>query len=213
MNFPGFTDEDFNVFTLDGLDNRMNGIKQVLRPKLEHLGSYFSPLLSTLSGDEMFYHVAKHARRTVNPPKDTWVAWAANKRGYKMLPHFQVGLWRTHLFVWFAIIYEAQARVQFAKSMLTRATEIHQMVPNHFYWSWDHMRPEEILHQSLTIPDLEEAFVKLRDTKKAEVLCGILIDRDDPILRQPDALVYKIEETLKILLPLYKISQDTIFTR
>ena len=37
-------------------------------------------------------HVAKHARRSVNPPIDTWVAFAPNKRGYKMLPHFQIGL-------------------------------------------------------------------------------------------------------------------------
>ena len=37
-----------------------------------------------------FYpHVAKHARRSVNPPKDTWVAFATSKRGYKMLPHFK----------------------------------------------------------------------------------------------------------------------------
>ena len=51
--------------------------------------------------------MAKHARRTVNPPKDSWVAFAPYKRGYKSLPHFQIGLWRTHLFIVLVIIYEA----------------------------------------------------------------------------------------------------------
>ncbi|WP_397261357.1 DUF1054 family protein [Peribacillus simplex] len=32
--------------------------------------------MSVLTGDEMYPHVAKHARRKVNPPNDTWVAFA-----------------------------------------------------------------------------------------------------------------------------------------
>jgi hypothetical protein len=37
------------------------------------------------------------------------LAFANSKRGYKKLPHFQIGLWDTHMFVWFAIIYECLA--------------------------------------------------------------------------------------------------------
>src|SRR5699024_11327687 len=57
-------------------------------------------------GSDMHLHIAKHARRTVNPPNDTWMAIAGNKRGYKKHPHFQVGLWDDHLFIWLAYIYE-----------------------------------------------------------------------------------------------------------
>src|SRR4029453_11001355 len=39
-------------------------------------------------------HVAKHMRRTVNPPDDTWVAFAADKRGYKKHCHFKVAVSR-----------------------------------------------------------------------------------------------------------------------
>ncbi len=108
--FSGFHQEDFDVFAIDGLDQRMDAIKTIVRPKLEALGHHFAPVLSLKTGDEMFFHVAKHARRTVNPPKDTWVAWANDKRGYKKHPHFQIGLWQTHLFVWYAVIYEALKR-------------------------------------------------------------------------------------------------------
>ena len=91
MEFGGFTNEDFDVFLIDGLEARMDALKTTIRPKLEQLGAYYAPSLSALTGDEMFVHVAKHARRTINPPKDTWVAFANNPRGYKMLPHFQIG--------------------------------------------------------------------------------------------------------------------------
>ena len=64
--------------------------------------------------------------RTVNPPNDTWVAFAANKRGYKMMPHFQIGLWETHLFVWFAVIYEAPNKAEFGKRLEEKAEVINK---------------------------------------------------------------------------------------
>jgi uncharacterized protein YktB (UPF0637 family) len=38
--------------------------------------------------------VARHARRTVNPPDDTWVAFAPDRRGYKKHCHFKVAVSR-----------------------------------------------------------------------------------------------------------------------
>jgi uncharacterized protein YktB (UPF0637 family) len=38
--------------------------------------------------------VAKHARRTVNPPDDTWVAFGPDLRGYKKHCHFKVAVSR-----------------------------------------------------------------------------------------------------------------------
>src|SRR3954462_14851465 len=116
MDFGGFTTEDFNVFLIDGLEARMEALKNTIRPKLEQLGEYFAPTISAITDDEMFIHVAKHARRTINPPKDTWVAFSNNSRGYKMLPHFQIGMWNTHLFIWFAVIYEAPQKNVIAES-------------------------------------------------------------------------------------------------
>ena len=97
MSSLRFTEEDFSTFTIEGLDARMERLKDTVRPKLKALGEHFAPTLSALTGDEMFLHVAKHARSSVNPPDDSWVAFANNKRGYKKLPHFQIGLWETHV--------------------------------------------------------------------------------------------------------------------
>lgn len=43
MEFKNFTNEDFDVFLIDGLEARMEALKETIRPKLEFLGQYFSP--------------------------------------------------------------------------------------------------------------------------------------------------------------------------
>ncbi|KKK39705.1 hypothetical protein WQ57_03170 [Mesobacillus campisalis] len=206
MTFSGFTDKDFEVFTIDGLDERMEALKQHIRPKLEELGSHFTPQLSSLVGDEMYYHVAKHARRTKNPPNDTWVAFAANPRGYKMMPHFQIGLWETHLFVWFALIYEAPNKEKFGKLLERNADTIFSQTPEDFVWSTDHTKPDVIPQSGLSKDELLSLFNRLQTVKKAEILCGYQIPRDKAITLSSDELIEKIEVVFKTLLPLYKLA-------
>jgi uncharacterized protein YktB (UPF0637 family) len=207
MQFTGFSQEDFNVFHIEGLDDRMEGIKASIRPKLEWLGEQFAPALSVLTGDEMFYHVAKHARRTKNPPKDTWVAFAANKRGYKMLPHFQIGLWDTHVFITFAIIYEAPIKESFGTALLHHTQEIERIIPSHFVWSKDHTQPEALPMADLKTEDLQELFTRLKTVKKAEVLCGVHIPAAEAMTMTKEEWLSVIEHTFHTLFPLYKLAQ------
>ncbi|GBF11084.1 YktB family protein [Tepidibacillus infernus] len=206
MNFVGFSNLDFDVFQIDGLEPRMEGIKQYIRPKLELIGQEMAPYLSVLTGQEMFYHVAKHARRTKNPPNDTWVAFAPSKRGYKAFPHFQVGLWSTHLFIWFALIYEAPYKKEFGENLVNHLTEIFSSIPSEFAWSMDHTKPEVLPHKDLTKEELFQMAEKLKKVKKAELLCGITIDRNDPILTNKEQLFQKIENTFETLMPLYQLA-------
>jgi len=205
MDFNGFTNEDFDVFLIDGLEPRMEALKERIRPKLEALGDYFSPVLTSLTNDEMFVHVAKHARRTINPPKDTWVALANNPRGYKMLPHFQIGLWNTHLFIWFAIIYEAPNKPEFGVRLAKKITKLYKETPKDFVWSLDHMRPETFVHRNLGKAELLTFFEKLQTVKKAEILCGYTINREDVVKMDGNELRQKIEEVFQTVAPLYKL--------
>ena len=204
-NFQGFNKEDFEVFQIEGLEPRMEALIERIRPKLNYLGQYFAQELSILTGEEIFPHVAKHARRTINPPKDTWVAFAPNKRGYKMMPHFQIGLWGTHLFVWYAVIYEAPSKTEVGKRMLQNVSVISQQVPNHFVWSVDHMQPESTPHEELSKEDLEKMFIRLQTVKKAELLCGIQIPLEEAVKMSGDELINTIHHTFETLLPLYKL--------
>ena len=47
-----------------------------------------------LAGRPVYVHVAKHARRTVNPPPETWAAFSHEARGYKKTPHFALAVSR-----------------------------------------------------------------------------------------------------------------------
>src|SRR5262245_26828387 len=94
MSFSGFKASDFKVFDIPGFKPRMEAIKTQIRPKLEAVGRELLPDVTRIGGGEAFAHVAKHARRTVNPPNDTWVAFALDRRGYKKHCHFKVAVSR-----------------------------------------------------------------------------------------------------------------------
>lgn len=207
MTFNGFNAQDFNVFQTDGLEERMDQIINQIRPKLEALGNKYAEELTALTGEEMFYHVAKHARRTVNPPKDTWVAFAPNKRGYKMLPHFQIGLWETHVFIWFALIYESPIKDSYGKVFLKNINKIKKNIPNDFVWSDDHMKPESYTHREVKKERLEEMAIRLSTVKKAELLCGVRIEKDKAVKMSEDDWYNRFTETFKTLLPLYNLKK------
>lgn len=206
MSNSFFTNDDFHVFQIDGLDERMDALRTTIRPKLEELGNHFAPTLSILTGNEMFAHVAKHARRTINPPKDTWVAFASNKRGYKMLPHFQIGLWESHIFIWFAVIYEAPNKSEFGKVLEDHVNILYEETPQNYVWSTDHTKPESIEHRSLSKEDLKNLFIRLQTVKKAEILCGLHITKEDAVKMKSEEFLSTIEAVFQKLIPLYKLS-------
>ena len=206
MNFSGFNSRDFDVFQIPGLEPRMEMLIERVRPKLEALGVELAPYLTELCGEEMFVHVAKHARRTVNPPIDTWVAWGTSKRGYKALPHFEVGMFDSHVFVIFAVIYESPNKITFAEALERELDEVRRNLPGEFYWSMDHMAPHGTLHKDMKSEDYDKIITKLKTVKKAEVMCGLRIERDDPVAADGEQLLETIRSTFKTLLPLYRMS-------
>ena len=206
MNFTGFTADDFDVFLVPGLENRMEVLIERVRPKLATLGAEIAPYISALCGEEMFVHVAKHARRTVNPPIDTWVAWAANKRGYKALPHFEVGMFESHLFIIFAIIYESPNKTVFADNLEKKLSVIKSKLPKGYYWSTDHMNPDGTPHAQMDQESFNLLISKLKQVKKAEVMCGLRIPREDASSLNGDKLIKTVQETFETLLPLYRMA-------
>jgi uncharacterized protein YktB (UPF0637 family) len=203
MQFEGFTKHDFDTFNIEGLEARMQAIEERIRPKFRIIGQSLTDDLSASLGREMFLHIAKHARRTVNPPKDTWLAIASNKRGYKQHPHFQIGLFDDHVFIWLAFIYELPNKTEIAKTFLKNLPTIKKTVPNDFVVSLDHTKKEAISMEEI---DLKAALERFRDVKKAEFLIGRHIDANDPILSDGNAFMNIAKETFETLIPLYKLA-------
>lgn len=198
-----FTQHDFDTFKIEGLAERMEAIQTRIQPNFRNIGEALIDDMTALVGSEMFVHIAKHARRTVNPPNDTWMAFAGNKRGYKKHPHFQVGLWDDHLFIWLAFIYELPNKTNMASTFLHHIDEVDKLIPDNFVISLDHMKKDAIKKTDI---DLEQTLTRFHDVKKEEFLVGRHIKPSDPILQDEEALLAFIKETYQTLIPIYRMS-------
>ncbi|AOV08392.1 YktB family protein [Sporosarcina ureilytica] len=196
-----WTADDFDVFTIDGLANRMGALQTLVQPKFEILGRHFADRLSARGRDEFFPHVAKHARRTVNPPTDSWVAIAPSKRGYKALPHFQIGLWNTHLFIIIAVIYENPDKKGIAERLELNTNKL-LALPDTFIVSGDHMKPDA---QYISQENLEKLLTRLQSVKKAEFLVGRHLTKEDATKMSEKQFITFAKETVERLLPIYDV--------
>jgi uncharacterized protein YktB (UPF0637 family) len=203
MTTPFFTKEDFHIFKIEGLDDRMTAIQERIQPKFKKVGDELAEDLSALLGQEMFLHIARHARRKVNPPNDTWLAIAGNKRGYKQHPHFQIGLFDDHVFIWLAFIYELPQKTNIAKTFLNNLDTIKQTIPGDYVISLDHMKKDAVLLEKI---NLTESLERFHDVKKAEWLIGRHIAANAPVLKDETEFYKLAKETFETLIPLYKLS-------
>ncbi|GKV67668.1 UPF0637 protein YktB [Sporosarcina sp. NCCP-2716] len=198
-----WTESDFGVFETPGLEARMTALQERIQPKFAMLGERYAPILSAWGKGEFFAHVAKHARRTVNPPRDSWVAFAPAKRGYKALPHFQIGLWGTHLFIILAVIYEnpdkkgISERLQHDVKLLTG-------LPGDYIVSGDHMKPGADSIHDAGEEGILKLLERLHDVKKAEFLVGRHLPAEEAVRMTESEFLSYADRTFETLLPVYE---------
>jgi uncharacterized protein YktB (UPF0637 family) len=154
----------------------------------------------------MHVHIARHARRKVNPPKDTWMAFCHNKRGYKQHPHFQIGLFDDHAFMWFALIYELPEKRKIAADYLRKIDTVRRTIPKDYVLSFDHMQKDAVQAGSLTKAALQKELERFRDVQKVELLVGRHIMADDPAVKDGETFVRMAKETFTALMPLYRLA-------
>ncbi|ARJ51544.1 YktB family protein [Staphylococcus lutrae] len=197
-----FKPKDFKVFQIEGLEARMTGIEAQIRPQLYALGDYFTDYLETVTGETFYAHVAKHARRTVNPPKDTWVAFATNKRGYKMMPHFQIGLFEDHLFVMYGVMHEDQQKAEDVKVFESRLDTLLQL-PDDFQISLDHTQPKKSRIQEMSKDEIKKAIHRAKNVKKGEFFVARAITPQSEHLKSDRRFIAFLEDTFEHLLKFY----------
>ena len=193
MPIMRLTEEDFGLFLIDGFEERMAALKTTLRPKLVALGNHFSPELSMITGQEMYPHVAKHARRKTNPPNDSWVAFSANPRGYKMMPHFQLTFWHSHLLIQWGMIYEAKNKREFSEQFTSHLHNIRENIPGDYHLFKDHMKPEGAPLNGLTDEEALAYAKRLNEIKKGELMIGKVIPKSEAVRMEP----HVFHETVK----------------
>ncbi|WP_088808683.1 MULTISPECIES: YktB family protein [Listeria] len=198
----GFTKKEFKAMRTPGLANRMEAIQTDIQPKFKALGEELTGFLSDALNTEMHLHIARHARRSVNPPDSTWLAICADKRGYKKHPHFQVGLYGDYVFIWLAFIYENEDRDQIASRFLAHQA-MFEALPDGFSLSKDHTVSTTF---ALNKKELKSALERFRDVKKGEFLVGKIYSENSAVLRSEKAFIEEAEDVLRALIPLYKLA-------
>lgn len=193
-----FKDTDFNVFDDPTLDGRMDGIRNVIDPTFEEFAEKALPILA-VDGQEWYAHVAKHIMRKTNPVDNTWVAFAPNKRGYKMMPHFEMGMWADHVYLYLAV--EENMKPKQTEEIVPKLRNVAGLVeklPSEFLISQQHM-----INATVPLDQYEATVDRFEKVKSAEVLVGVRMNRGDNRFGT-DHMEKDLLKALEALLPIYE---------
>jgi uncharacterized protein YktB (UPF0637 family) len=208
MPSAAFGAADFKVFDVDGFEARMAQIRTRIRPKLETLGRSLAPPLARSLGGETFAHVAKHARRTVNPPDDTWVAFAPDRRGYKKHCHFKVAVSRRCVRFLFEIGPEHADKTRWAAAWKKNAGKLAPVLRRMKGLAWFKNEHDET--PAAALADLTpEALVAMADEivrrRDGQLVLGRVVSAEEAA-RWTDAQYRTAAlETFRALVPLYRL--------
>lgn len=207
MPFAGWEVEDFEAVRVPGFEARMAALRARVRPKLETLAVALAPELSTLAGEPLYPHVARHARRTVNPPDTTWCSWSRNPRGYKKHPHFQLGIWPDHLFLQAGVIREAPFRPHLARLLEADGARLLQELPPGYFWKTDHTEPRGASAAELRATGTDRFAAALRRQSSGGWLVGADIERDEALALSPPAFAGWVRAVAARLVPAYRLAR------
>jgi uncharacterized protein YktB (UPF0637 family) len=208
MPSAAFGPADFKVFDVKGFQPRMGGIRTRIRPKLETLGRSLGPALARSLGGETFAHVAKHARRTVNPPDDTWVAFGPDKRGYKKHCHFKVAVSRHTVRFLFEVGPEHADKKRWAAAWKKNAGKLSPVLRR--MKDLAHFKNEHDETPAAALSDMTpEALVELADeimrTRDGQLVLGRVVTADEAARWTEAQYRTAALETFRALLPLYRL--------
>jgi uncharacterized protein YktB (UPF0637 family) len=208
MPSASFNSTDFKVFDVKGFNSRMGEIRARVRPKLEALGHGLAPGVSRATGGQTHAHVARHARRTVNPPDDTWVAFGPDARGYKKHCHFKVAVSRNTVRFLFEVGPEHAEKKRWAAAWKKNAPRLGPVLRRVRGLAW--FKDEHDEEPAAPLADLStERLVELADeltrTRDGQLVLGRVIGAAEAA-RWTDAQ-YRMAalETFRALAPLYRL--------
>jgi uncharacterized protein YktB (UPF0637 family) len=208
MAFPGFTPADFKVFDIEGFKPRMEAIKTRIRPKLEAIGRDLLPDVARIAGDQAFAHVARHARRTVNPPNDTWVAFALDKRGYKKHCHFKVAVSRGAVRFLFEAGPEHAGKKRWASAWKRQGPKLAPVLRRAKGLAWFKNEHDDA-PAAILADQPPEHVARLGDeltrTRDGQVVLGRSVPAQEAARWKPRDYARAARETFQLLAPLYRI--------
>ena len=208
MPSSAFYAADFKVFEETGFKARMSGIRERLRPKLEAVGRSLGQGVGRAAGGEVFAHVAKHARRTVNPPDDTWVAFGPSARGYKKHSHFKVAVSRHAVRFLFEIGPEHEDKKRWAaawKKNAPRLAPVLRRVNGLAWFKNEHDEEPASALADLSSEQLAQLGDELTRTRDGQLVLGRVIQSAEAARWTEAQYRDAALETFRALAPLYRL--------
>ena len=208
MAFEGFTAKDFQVFAIPDFVGRMAAIRRQIQPELFALVEELSPKLRVLVGSEIFPHVAKHMRRTVNPPDDTWVAFGPEKRGYKKAQHFKIAISRHCVRFLFEVGPEYADKARWAKTWQREAGRLAAALKKGSGLGWyknEHDEDPAAILASLSSREIGGLAGELTRRKNGQLVFGRRLDQAKALRQTPQGFERAALATFSGLAPLYRL--------
>jgi uncharacterized protein YktB (UPF0637 family) len=208
MPLTAFSTADFKIFDVKDFHPRMQELRARVRPKLEALGHSLAPAIKRATGGETFAHVAKHARRTVNPPADTWVAFAADRRGYKKHPHFKVAVSRHCVRFLFEVGPEHADKKRWAAAWRKSAPQVGPVLRRVKGLAWfknEHDEDAAAPLSDLTAEQLAELADELTRTRDGQLVVGRAVPAAEAAQWTEAQYREAALETFRALAPLYRL--------
>lgn len=204
--FEGFEPEDFAVFTAPDLDERMPLLRQRITPKLKLLAAGLRDRMSDVAEETMFPHVALHLRRSVNPPVETWAAFARNARAYKPFVHYRAGLSVDKFKVTVFVEDYADDKLLFARNLARNASGIAAWCKAHptiHAYDIPDRNGEPSSGHNLTAAALRRFATRLQNVKGQHARFAIAFDKSHPVVGSGPQCIDTVLEAARQLRPLY----------
>ena len=210
-----FKEDDFKVFDIQEFKGRMASILTRIRPKLTSIGEELAPKLSALVDCPLYVHVAKHARRIVNPPEDTWAAFGSNRRGYKKDVHFKFAVSRHCVRLLFEAGPEYYAKPEWVRGWYQEFREVANGLRGHKNLSWfknEHDEAPAIRLADLSPADLRRLPEDLtrRKNGSGQFVLGIRVDAGEFLALKPKQVENLAIKTFEPLAPLFHIHEARV---
>jgi len=206
MAAPIFVVGDFRVFEIPDFAGRMRAIREQVRPKLTALGESLASHIGRLIKGEVFPHVAKHARRTVNPPEDTWVAFGPDRRGYKKHAHFKVAVSKNCVRLLFEVGPEHQDKRGWSVQWERRGRDLAAALSRTAGIGWfknEHDEDPAAAVKDVGQEQLRALLQELSRRRDGQLVFGRRLSRAEVTGMTPQAFEKAALDTFRALAPLY----------
>src|SRR5262249_26565581 len=158
-----------------------------------------------------FTHIALHMRRTVNPPEETWAAYARNSRSYKPFVHYRAAINREGVHVKVFVEDDADDKPLFAQNLKRNAGELVK-----FFASQPEIRSYDLRDandrprsgSSLRKTEIVRFADRLASIKGQHASYGILLGKDASAVGSQASLTTAVIDAARILAPLYRMGLE-----